>query len=326
MDWFNRAGSFEGVGADCAAFEATLAAHYGVAHAVLVNSGTTALSLLLREAKATVAWSRCIIPAWAPVPVWNAVEVAGVVPIPVDVIEDGSYSPAALNRVAGSPDLLVYVHPLGSRNGRARTLEWCSRHGVTMIEDQAAAFGLARDVLGTAAILSFGSMKRLSCGQGGAVLCDRDDIADRVRWQIDQGQGYRDGQNLSPGNNLRLDDARARMLIERMPAALEGVDETLRRQNHINRFASRAGIAPALFNTIRVPDAFAARDLLAAQGVPSRVQYPPIDRHPAYAGWTQGATYPGAAALYGGLLFLPFGPDLTMMDASVVAQAVGGLG
>src|SRR5881296_533921 len=98
-----------------------------------------------------------------------------------------------------------------------RLLPLAREHGWTVIADAAHSFGGAygRRPVGSLAdmtTLSFHPAKLITTGEGGAVLTDRDDLAERLRTMRHHGIRYPDRARPwrceidVPGNNYRLTD------------------------------------------------------------------------------------------------------------------------
>ncbi len=164
-------------------FEKKFAEKCGTAHAVCVNSGTSALhlSLLAMGAKAD---DEIIIPSYVCTALLNAVSYIGAVPVVVDI------DPATLNidpdhvkkSITSRTKAVIAPHMFGLPADMSALLE----SGIPVIEDCAQAVGGTIDEkpVGTAghlAIFSFYATKVMTTGEGGMVVSDSRELIDGVR-------------------------------------------------------------------------------------------------------------------------------------------------
>ena len=195
--WVSTAG--EQIGA----FEAALAAITGARHAIAVVNGTAALHLCLIAAGVRRD-DEVIVPALTFIGTANAVAYCGAVPHFADSDEgtlglaaeplrqhlrestqpgpDGLRNRATGRRIRAVVPMHTFGHPVDLDGLRAVAEEF----GLVMIEDAAEALGSlykGRHVgaHGLLSALSFNGNKIVTTGGGGAVLCNDDQLAERVR-------------------------------------------------------------------------------------------------------------------------------------------------
>jgi perosamine synthetase len=201
-------------GAEVRGFEAELARIAGVAHAVALNSGTTALQLALlamgvgpddEVAVAAFSW-----PATA-----NAAVLCGARPVFVDIEpRTAGMDPERLRaRLAASGRFraILPVHAFGGMCDIAAIRDVADAHGVPVLEDAACALGAGLDgrpagSWGAAACFSFHPRKVVTTGEGGAVTTPDAELADRVRALRNHGLDPRSPEPdfLSVGMNCRM--------------------------------------------------------------------------------------------------------------------------
>ncbi|MDP8223845.1 MAG: DegT/DnrJ/EryC1/StrS family aminotransferase [Candidatus Lernaella stagnicola] len=202
------------------AFEAALAAHFGVKHAVTFNSGTTALFAALHsldlDARAPV-----IVPDYGFIATANAVEFCGADAVFADVDpDDCGLSPAWLvDHAPPNAAAVVVVHQFGLPAKLTAIREWADRHGARVIEDSACALGTTCDgvPLGAASgigVLSFHPRKIVTTGDGGALLTDEDEFAARATALANHGRAA--GIEARLGLNLRLPEIACAMGLEQL--------------------------------------------------------------------------------------------------------------
>jgi dTDP-3-amino-3,4,6-trideoxy-alpha-D-glucose transaminase len=175
------------LGPETAAFEAEFAAFTGRRHAVCVASGTDALRLSL-VAMGIGAGDEVVVPALTAVPTAAAVCAAGATPVFADIDPDTAMldSAAAAAAMTLHTRAVIPVHLYG----RPAPLPDI---GVPVLEDAAQAHGALTPggPGGVAAAYSFYPTKNLGgIGDGGAVVTDDDDLADRVRLLRGHGLAY----------------------------------------------------------------------------------------------------------------------------------------
>jgi len=176
------------------AFEEALANYLGVAHAVAVNSGTSALQLGLR-ALGIAEDDEVILPSFSFMAVTNAVLAAGAVPVFVD-IASGSWNldPAKVEVLIGPrTKAIIVIHTFGFPAPTDRIITLARRHGLFVIEDVCEAFGAEVNgqkagALGDIGILAFYPNKQITTGEGGAVITNSAELAESVRCQRNQGR------------------------------------------------------------------------------------------------------------------------------------------
>jgi dTDP-4-amino-4,6-dideoxygalactose transaminase len=194
--------------------EAAFAARIGVKHAVALSSCTAALEITYRHLG--IAGREVIVPTNTFVATANAVIAAGGKPIFCDMHADDYCLDAddALGRVTPRTAAIVVVHVSGFvARGIERLRRECGERGVALIEDCAHAHGAGlgdRQVgsLGGAGCFSFYPTKIMTCGAGGMLTTDDDDLARFARSLRHHGQGASLEEIVLPGNDWVLDEVR----------------------------------------------------------------------------------------------------------------------
>lgn len=317
-------------------FEDTFATYVGRRHCVGVDNGSDALVLAL-QALGRPAGSVALVPANDGGFAAAAAQAAGLVPVSLDVDPDtGLVTAADLERgwtPAATAAVVTHLH--GWMADIAPIVAWCHDRGVALVEDCAQAAGARREgrhvgTFGDAATFSFYPTKNLGAfGDGGAVVTDRADIADRIRSlrQYGWGETFRivDGR----GRNARLDALQAGVLTARLPF--------LDRNNALRREIAaryRAALPSTLFlgpddqsfvahhAVVVAPGRDRLREVLHAHGVATTVHYPYlIDEMPGVQLGAPAAT-PQAAARRDRILSLPCFPTLEDAEMALVLTAL----
>jgi dTDP-4-amino-4,6-dideoxygalactose transaminase len=326
------------LGAEGRALEGELAALGGVRHAIGVGSGTDAVRLAL-TAVGVGAGDEVVTPAFSFVASASTIVMAGATPVFADIDpETYAVDPAAVERaITPRTRALVAVHLYGHPAPLDRLAALAREHRVALVEDAAQAVGATyagRPVgsWGDVACLSFYPTKNLgACGDGGMVLTDRDDVADRLRRLRHHGDIGR-YQHVELGYSSRLDELQAALLRVKL-SRLAAWTEARRRLAGRYR-AALAGLPLALpierpparhvyhLFTVRHPQRDAFAKALADLGVGTAVHYPlPVPGQPLFGGGGE-RRWPEAWRAARESLSLPCFPELADAEVDEVARAV----
>lgn len=340
------------LGQEVAAFEAEFAAYIGVGHAVGVASGTDALELALRAAgvgpgDAVFTVSHTAVATVA------AVERCGAVPVLVDIdpttytmdpnrLEDAVHAVLhAPSSVVRRPAAVVPVHLYGHPADMTAILAIARRYDLVVIEDCAQAHGATwcgRRVgaWGHLAAFSFYPTKNLAAlGDGGAVVTDDADLAERVRLLRQYGWRRRYVSEV-PGVNSRLDELQAAVLRVKL-RHLDRENERRRQIAHTyTRLLAASGLvlpvsrpeAEPVYHqyVVRTPQRDALQARLTAAGIGTLVHYPQaVHQQPAYAGrLPAGGPLTHSETAVAQVLSLPMYPELTDEAVQDVVAAITG--
>jgi len=213
------------LGAAGQSFEANLKSYLtgGNAGAALgCNSGTDALILALLGA-GVAAGDEVVTVSHTAIPTISAICAVGAHPVFVDVdpltwVMDAARAAAA---VTPKTKAIVAVHLYGNMAdipGIRAELRRMEREDVVVIEDVAQAHGsrLSQRQAGTLGHLgafSFYPSKNIGAlGDGGAVFCASEDVAQKIRMLRNYGQRDRYNAEIGRGINSRLDEMQAAIL------------------------------------------------------------------------------------------------------------------
>jgi dTDP-4-amino-4,6-dideoxygalactose transaminase len=343
------------LGGEGQALERELAQLAGVRHGVGVGSGTDALRLAL-AALDIGPGDEVITPALSFVASASTIVMTGATPVFVDIeLDTCGLDPAALERaLTPRTRAVVPVHLYGQPAAIDRIAALARARGLAVVEDAAQAIGASyadRPIgsWGDAACVSFYPTKNLGgCGDGGMLLTDRDDVAERVRRLRHHGDAGR-YQHVELGYCSRLDEMQAALLrvkLRRLGAWTE------RRRRIAARYRTAlAGLPLALpveqprarhvyhLFTVRHPQRDALAKRLADLGVGTMVHYPtPVPGQPLFGGSAKPRRRPPAARRANDksgekefpnawraareVLSLPCFPELTDAEVDQVAAAV----
>ena len=207
------------------AFERALQKYVGVKYARLCTNGTSALQLALMAA-GIGRGHRVAVPPLTFSATLTAVMMVGAEPVLVDV-EQGSYNmdTNALWKLCETQriDAVIPVHLLGVPCKMNEIMTMANDYDVIVIEDNAQALGASykgtkTGAWGHLATLSFQETKVMSTlGEGGAVLTNNAEYAEKIRALRNHGQQYPNPERGVPANhlchNMRMTEAQAAMGI-----------------------------------------------------------------------------------------------------------------
>jgi len=240
--------------------EAALCQRTGAAHALVVSSGTAALTTAL-AALGVGAGDEVVMPTFTFVASFEAVLSVGAIPVLADVDDTLTLSPAAA-RAAVTPRTRVVmpVHMCGSMADLGALDALCREKGIALLEDACQATGgswkgRALGSIGKAGCYSFDFVKTITCGEGGAVVTSDPEVARRCGQYADHGHdhlGADRGADLHPalGYNFRISELHAAVGL----AQIRKLDRFLEIQRR-NKAALRAALGTVPGVTFRrIPD------------------------------------------------------------------------
>jgi dTDP-4-amino-4,6-dideoxygalactose transaminase len=309
-------------------FEKNMATYTGVKHAVGVASGTDAIQLALM-AYNIGAGDEVITTPMTFVATVEVMVLLGIKPIFVD-IDPKTYiiDPNQIeDKITSKTKAIVPVHLYGQCADMDVINDIAKHHNLVVIEDSAQAVGATykgkkATSLGDTGCLSFFPSKNLGAyGDGGMVLTDDDDIADRVRKLRVHGSATK-YQHVYLGVNSRLDSLQAAVLNVK----LNYIDQwnEMRRQNaakYNERLSESPAVTPfvAEYNThtyhqytIQVEDRDGLQAYLKENDIATGIHYPiPLHLQPAYEnlGYKKG-DFPVAEEVSSHVVSLPMYPEL----------------
>jgi dTDP-4-amino-4,6-dideoxygalactose transaminase len=329
------------LGEDVAAFEREFAAFCEARHCIGVDSGTSALHLVLRGLDIGPG-SEVIVPANSFIATAEAVSLAGATPVFADVEPGtGLLDPHRLGAAIGPRTrAIIPVHLYGRTADLEPILAIAAGHGVQVIEDAAQAHGAryhGRRIggHGIAAAFSFYPGKNLGAfGDAGAITTNDDRLATTLRELRDHGQ-ERKYEHRRIGTNARLDSIQAAVLriklahLERWNAARRRhaalYDTLLRGTEFTTPAPLRAGEDHVYhLYVVRHPNRAAVVDALRQGGIGFGLHYPvPIHRSPAYAALAYGAgSLPVAEQLADEIVSLPMFAELSEDQVRLVCDVL----
>jgi perosamine synthetase len=337
--WISSAGKYVEL------FETAFADFCGVRHAVACCNGTVALHLAL-ESLGVEPGDEVIVPTLTFVATPNAVTYCGATPIFVDSEpETWNLDPARIEaKITARTKGIVAVHLYGHPAEMTKLKEIATRRGLFLLEDAAEAHGAVCDgqpigSIGDAAAFSFYANKIITTGEGGMVVTNDEELAERVR--LLRGQGMDPARRYwHPviGYNYRMMNLAAAIGL----AQLEKIDEHLEARQKIAeayraRLLELPGITPQseqswarhvywMFSVVFEPELWQSRDrivgILSDHGIETRPVFYPAHTFPPYLKFARDESFPVADNLSANGISLPTWTGLTEEDIDHVCRAL----
>jgi 8-amino-3,8-dideoxy-alpha-D-manno-octulosonate transaminase len=220
--------------------EEAICNRFGAKHAQLLSSGTAALTTAL-AALGVGAEDEVILPVFTFVASFEAVLSVGAIPVLVDVDETLTLNPDAVRAaITQKTKCVMPVHMCGSMADMDALVSICKEHNLLLLEDACQSIGATYKgkhlgTIGDAGTFSFDYVKTMTCGEGGVVMTNNEDIYIKCDAFTDHGhdhQGVDRGADLHPflGYNFRISELHAAVGL----AQIKRVDEflSIQKKNH----------------------------------------------------------------------------------------------
>jgi dTDP-4-amino-4,6-dideoxygalactose transaminase len=321
-------------------FEAAFATYCETSFAVGVDSGYSALELILR-AYAIGPGDEVITATNTFVATALAINACGARTVLVDCNPDTyTLDPQGLEAaITPATRAIIVVHLYGQCADMDPILAIARRHGLRVIEDACQAHGARYNGrraggLADAAAFSFYPSKNLGAyGDGGAVTTNDPELTDHIRLLRNLGQRARYRHEIK-GYNHRLDTLQAAVLMAKLPY-LDSWNTARRRAADDYRAAlsdlpiDLPYVAPHgdhvyHLYVVRVPDRADLQAHLGQAGIATAIHYPlPLHLQPAFQelGYGRGA-FPVAEAYMEQILSLPIYPEIELEKIERVAVSI----
>jgi len=205
------------------------------AHALAVNSGTSALVCALVGLEIGPG-DEVVVPAYTWISTANAVLAVGAVPVVAEVDDSLTIDPADVERkLSPHTKAIVAVHMRGAPARMDVLSELARARGLRLLEDVAQAAGgsfQGRPLgsIGDAGAFSFQISKIMTAGEGGMVTTNDDAVYRRAAMYHDSAAPPHMGvaaDEWLPGLNLRMSELHAAVLLVQL-GRLDGVVADLR--------------------------------------------------------------------------------------------------
>lgn len=198
-------------------FEKDFANYIGCEYGIATSNGTTALHLAL-AAIGINKGDEVLVSSFTNMATFFAVHYQGAIPIPIDIEPDTwNINPALLEeKITKRTKAIIVVHIYGHPVDMDLVLEVSKKHNLFVIEDAAEAHGAlykGRKVgsLGDISCFSFYANKIITTGEGGMVVVNNKQLAEKVRSLGSLAYGGKENRfsHTAVGFNYRLSNVLA---------------------------------------------------------------------------------------------------------------------
>ena len=322
-------------------FETEFAAFCDSKYGVGVNSGTDALRFALMAAGVGPGDEVITVPHTF-IATTEAISQVGAKPVFVDILPDTyNMNASKIQRAIGpKTKAVVPVHIYGQTADMDLILEIAKKKNLVVIEDACQAHGALykgkkAGSMGLVGCFSFYPGKNLGAyGEGGAVVTQSEDIANKIRMIRDHGQGKKYFHDME-GYNGRLDAIQAgvlRIKLRRLPAWNEARRRNAQYYNELLSPVKGVTVPKEAdgcrhvyhLYVILVDDRDGLQKYLNEKGIGTGLHYPvPLHLQKAYAykGYKED-DFPMTESVAKRLLSLPMFPELTKAQIEYVADCI----
>lgn len=234
-------------------FEQAVAAYVGCRHGIAVNSGTSALHLLVR-ALGIREGDEVITSPFSFIASSNCILYERAKPVFVDIEPDtGNIDPNLVEQaITVRTKAILAVDAFGQPARLPELRMIADRHGLALIEDACEALGSEYEGVkagsgsfARGAAFAFYPNKQITTGEGGMIVTDDDEVARLCRSMRNQGRGE-SGVWLSHerlGYNYRLDELSAALGVAQMSRLEEIIQK---RQRVASMYGERLSRVPGV--------------------------------------------------------------------------------
>ncbi len=232
-------------GSEVRALEEEWAAHFGVKHAIAVNSATSALYIATGAIGISPGDEVIVSPYTMSASAVGPLIYNGI-PVFADIERDYfDLDPHSIEeRITSNTKAIIVVNIFGQPYDMDSINEIAQKNGLKVIEDNAqgpnAKYGdKFAGTLGDIGVFSLNYHKHIHCGEGGIAVTDSDELAERMRLIRNHAEavvgdkGYKDLTNMI-GFNLRMTEIEASIAREQLKKLDYLVDERVSNVNYLN--------------------------------------------------------------------------------------------
>jgi perosamine synthetase len=232
-------------------FESAVAKYAGCAHAVAVNSGTSALHLALL-ALGISEGDEVIVPSFTFIAAANVIRHVRATPVFVDIEQRTlNLDPARVEAtITSRTRAMMVVHTFGVPAEMDSLTRVAKKHNLRIIEDACEAIGAEYKgkkvgTIGNAGAFAFYPNKQITTGEGGVLVTNNPELAATARALCNQGRRETDDwfEHSELGYNYRISEINCALGIEQ----LKRIETILQRREQVadcyrSRLAGRADL------------------------------------------------------------------------------------
>lgn len=319
-------------------------------YAVSVNSGTSALHLIIR-ALGIKEGDEVITTPFSFISSSNCILFENAIPVFVDIDEDTlALDPQKIEqKITSKTKAILAVDVFGHPASWDEIVRIAKKHSLKVVEDSAESIGAIykgrpAGSFGDASIFSFYPNKQITTGEGGVILTDDKNLADLCRSMSNQGrkiEGDEWLEHVRLGYNYRLSEAqcalgiaqlgRIRNILKKRAKVASLYTKKLRRVPGVKvPFVARDCDMSWFVYVIRLSENYTKQDrdrvisLMAKKGIQCRPYFVPIHLQPFYQdlfGFKRG-DYPVTESVGDRTIALPFFNNLKEKDIDLVVRTL----
>lgn len=284
----------------------------------------------------------------------NCIRYAGATPVFCDIVgpDHINIDPAEIEKkITGKTKAILVVHMAGFPCKMDEIMAIAKKHNLKVIEDACHGplseyKGVKLGTIGDCAAYSFFSNKNISTGEGGMLITNSKEIADKVRLLRSHGMTTMSYQRagghatsydiVELGYNFRLDDIHAAIAIEQLKKLPGDLEKRIAvRERYIQNLSKVANIVvpfadntefvsnyimPIVLTKGTVENRDKIREAIHAAGIQTSVHYPAIHRFSIYKDY--GAVLPQTEYVTDHEITLPMYAALTMEQVDFICETV----
>ncbi len=241
--------------------ESAVCETFGSNYAQLTSSGTSALTTAM-SALGIGYGDEVITPCFTFVASFEAIVSVGAVPVLVDVDDTMTLNPAAVRKaITPKTKAVMPVHMCGGMADMDALIAICKEHNLILLEDACQSIGGTYKgkhlgTIGDAGTFSFDFVKTMTCGEGGVIMTNREDVYTKSDGYTDHGHDHKGGADrgadLHPfiGYNYRISELHAAVGLAQIKRLHEFL--SIQKKNHTQLKNMLAQIPEVSFR--RIPD------------------------------------------------------------------------
>lgn len=210
-------------------FENLINKYLNVKHAIAVSSGTSALHLAL-VALNIKSGDEVIVPDFTFPATSNVVELVGATTRFVDIKLDSFC--IDVDRIEKSitdkTKVIIPVHEFGQSANMDKIMLIAEKHGLKVVEDAACALGTEYKsklvgTMGNIGCFSLHPRKAITTGEGGLIVTNDDEIAEKIKMLRNHGLNYVDGKPkfVMAGFNYRMTNIQGAIGVVQMKKLID---------------------------------------------------------------------------------------------------------
>lgn len=344
-------------GPKCKEFEDKFASMLHVNHAISLANCTTALHLAL-DVLDIKSGDEVICPSLSFVATVNAIRYVNAVPVFCDITsnENLNLDPEKIEKlITPKTKALIVVHFAGFPCEMDSILALAKKYDLKVIEDACHGplseyKGKKLGTIGDIGCFSFFSNKNISTGEGGMIVTNNNELAEKIKLKRSHGMTTMSYQRASGhstsydvvelGYNYRMDDLRASIGIVQLTKIQDDLDQRalVRKyyEKHLEALKDKIWIPfsdndnfvsnyvfPIVLKNSNAENRDIIRDKIHELGVQTSVHYPSIHRFSIYKEFADSSNLSLTEYISDNEITLPMYAKLTEEDVKLVVEVLG---